>query len=127
MLIIDSKKNNEKTQKREYFSKINSVVPGVFWVYQYITVLKFVKCLQIFLFLKIYYSVLEVRVLGVTQLDIFANVTNVWPLNGLKLKPIQLLKAVVSSLTSSQTHFYCHGEHKTNPQFPLSPIHWWPN
>ena len=81
MLIIDSKKNNEKTQKREqikmYFSKINSVVPGVFWVYQYITVLKFVKCLQIFLFLKIYYSVLEVRVLGVTQLDIFANVTNV--------------------------------------------------
>ena len=77
MLIIDSKKNNEKTQKREYFSKINIVVPGVFWVYQYITVLKFVKCLQIFLFLKIYYSVLEVRVLGVTQLDIFANVTNV--------------------------------------------------
>ena len=40
-------------------------------------------------------------------------------LNGLKLQPIQLLEAVVSSSTSSQTHFDCI---KNNTQ-PPSPTH----
>ena len=49
----------------------------------------------------------------------FANVTDVWPQNGLKLQPIQLLEAVVSCSTSSQIHFDFHSEHTTsNPQLP---------
>ena len=42
-------------------------------------------------------------------------VINVWPLNCLKLQPIQLLEQVLSS-SSSQIHFDCHRE-----QPPASP------
>ena len=45
----------------------------------------------------------------------FVDVINVSLLNGSKLQPIQLLKSVFSSSTSSQKHFECHGEH---PSFP---------
>ena len=44
----------------------------------------------------------------------FVDATNVWPLNGLKLQPIQLLEADVSSSTSSQIHSDSHSEHTTN-------------
>ena len=80
-------------------------------------VLKCVTYLHIFFVFK--YLLFHFAGEGVGSHTIFANVTNVWPLNCLKLQPIQLLEAVVSCSTSSQIHFDCHSEHTTsNPQLP---------
>ena len=45
----------------------------------------------------------------------FVDVINVSPLSDLKLQPIQLLEAVVTSSTSSQTHFGCGREQSQAP------------
>ena len=58
----------------------------------------------------------------------FVDVTNFWPLNGLKLQSIQLLQAIVSFSTSNQLHFDCQWTYNQQPPAPPSPpIHWWPN
>ena len=79
-------------------------------------VLKYVTCLQIFFVFKqkIYIQFCRWGGWGSHDWSFFVDATNVWPLNGLKLQPIQLLEAEVSSSTSSQIHSDCHSEHKTN-------------
>ena len=67
-------------------------------------VLKFVKRLHIFIAFekKIYYSIWQLRWLWVTQLVILHGCHKcLTPQNGLKLQPIQLLEAAVSSSASS--------------------------
>ena len=75
-----------------------------------------------FLFLNIYYSILQVRGLGVTQLVIFCERHKCLTPKWFKITTSSVIEAVVSCSTSSQIHFDCHSEHTTsNPQLlPLS-------
>ena len=72
-----------------------------------------------FLFLNIYYSILQVRGLGVTQLVIFCERHKCLTPKWFKITTSSVTEAVVSCSTSSQIHFDCHSEHTTsNPQLP---------
>ena len=77
---------------------------------------------------KIYCSFL--RMWRSQKWSFFVTVINVWPLNGLKLQPIQSLEAVVSSSTSShKPHtFWLWREQPpplSPPQSPVSLLCWW--
>ena len=64
---------------------------------------------------------------GSQNWSFFVTLINVWPLNGLKLQPIQLLEAVFSSPRSSHkpnTYWLCKEEHPTPAPFTtLSSLH----
>ena len=68
---------------------------------------------------KIYCSFFaDVESSGSHNWSFFVDVMNLWPLNGLKLQPISLLEAGISTSTSNQIHFDCRRE---QPPAPPSP------